>query len=80
MTSLTTSGSVPSPSEVESTTSQNTIVTVFRTSRARPPSAGSGAPHIPQTRNRPGFSWPHFGQAAMRQFTTAGARGQTRDG
>src|SRR5438477_267999 len=58
MTRLTDSGSSPSPSAVEPTTSQKTIVTVLRASddasaRTR------AAPHSPQNLLVSGLAWPH---------------------
>ena len=49
---------------VEPTRSENTIVTVFRISRAGS-AAWSGVPQKPHSRNRSGFSSPQLGQIAM---------------
>ena len=49
---------------VEPTRSENTIVTVFRISRAGS-AAWSGVPQKPHRRNRSGFSSPQLGQIAM---------------
>src|SRR5438309_2235220 len=61
MTSRNASESRRSPSAVEPSRSENTIVTVLRTSCAGS-GAASGAPQKPQRRNRSGFSSPQFGQ------------------
>ena len=56
------SGSSRSPSSVEPVTSQNTIVTVLRTSAAS--GAPSLTPHTEQKFAPSAFSEPQFGQAA----------------
>ena len=59
MTRRVVSGSVASPSDVEPTTSQKRIVTVFRTSRPSRTRSGSAAPHALQKRAPSGFDSPH---------------------
>ena len=54
-----------SPSGVESTTSQKTIVTVLRISRGASGGAASGFPQARQYRARAGLASPHVGQGAM---------------
>ena len=67
------SGSRRSPSSVEPTTSQNTTVTVLRTSRERLVAA-SGAPQELQKRAPSGFSWPH----CPHSITISSLRGRRR--
>ena len=65
MTLRIDSGSSCSPSSVEPVTSQNTIVTVLRTSAASGASAApSWAPQTEQKFAPSAFSDPQFGQAA----------------
>src|SRR5262249_47030003 len=66
MTSRTASESSFSPIAVEPFKSEQTIVTVFRTSCAG--SWGASAdPQNPQRRNLSGFSSPQFGQICTKQ-------------
>src|ERR687886_2125968 len=64
MTRRSDSGSSRSPSGVESTMSEKTTVTVFRTSCAEGACA-SGAAQAWQNRAPPGFACPQFGHAAI---------------
>jgi hypothetical protein len=60
-TSRTDSLSRRSPRAVEPARSENTIVTVLRSSSGGGAGA-SAAPHTPHSRNRSGFSSPQLGQ------------------
>ena len=60
MSSRNASGSVRSPSDVDPTRSQNTTVTVLRTSAAG--STSNGDPHAEQNRAASAFSRPQEGQ------------------
>jgi hypothetical protein len=63
MTPRSDSGSSRSPRPVEPLTSQKTIVTVLRTSRAGADGTSSPAPHSEQNLAPSGFSCSQFGQA-----------------
>src|SRR6187401_3021110 len=66
MTSRTASESSFSPIAVEPLRSENTIVTVFRTSCGGN-SGASGVPQKPQRRNFAGFSSPQLGQICTKR-------------
>src|SRR2546423_2879761 len=67
MTCWSDSAASRSPSAVEPVRSTKTTVTVFRTVRAPPPPASTGAPHAEQKRASAPLSLPHLAQTAMPQ-------------
>src|SRR4029077_20115229 len=74
-TSRMDSGSSCSPSAVEPVTSQNTIETVLRTSRAGA-TGESGVEHAGQNAKSSGLSRPQFGQVIIRPRVRPTAAGR----
>src|ERR671936_804411 len=65
-----------SASGVEPLRSEKTTVTIFRTSSGTTCVSPSGEPHIPQMRNRSGFSSPQLGQICTGRVYARPLRGR----